>query len=61
MIITTNLNGISRHGLDIDPASIHIFSGAIVAFVKYWLLESDLTLAEAQEKLFDSVGQMNII
>lgn len=60
MIVTANLDGSHKLGLTIDPASIHVFSGAIVAFVKYWLLETDLSLTEAQDKLFAIVGQMRV-
>lgn len=60
MIVTANLDGSQKLGLTIDTASIHIFSGAIVAFVEYWLLETDLSLTEAQDKLFAIVGQMRV-
>ncbi|MGT2928731.1 TetR/AcrR family transcriptional regulator [Streptococcus dentasini] len=60
MIVTTNLEGSHEHGLTIDPASIHIFSGAIVSFVNYWLLDTNLSLEKAQEKLFATIGNLRL-
>lgn len=37
----------------VSMAYIHIFSGAISTFISYWLLETELSLLEAQEQLFD--------
>ncbi|MGT2754332.1 TetR/AcrR family transcriptional regulator [Streptococcus ovis] len=60
MLVSANIQ--SSHSIGTTPniAYIHIFSGGIVAFVKYWLLETKLTLEEAQDKLFSIVGQMRV-
>ncbi|MBS4770854.1 hypothetical protein KG090_06850 [Carnobacteriaceae bacterium zg-ZUI240] len=44
-----------------DSLFIHIFSGGIVAFVSYWLLETSYTLEEAQDKLFTVLGQLKAV
>lgn len=60
MIIATNLDTTRLSDVSVDPAAIHVFAGAIVSFVSYWILETDLTLNEAQDKLFSIVGQMQV-
>ncbi|AND79117.1 TetR/AcrR family transcriptional regulator [Streptococcus pantholopis] len=44
-----------------DTSFVHIFSGGVVAFVCYWLLQTNFTLEEAQEKLFTVLGQLKVV
>lgn len=60
MLVSANIQSSHSIGTTPDISYIHIFSGGIVAFVKYWLLETDLSLTEAQDKLFAIVGQMRV-
>lgn len=52
MLIHANIKTNQQFTDHINLAFIHIFSGAVASFISYWLLETDLTLLEAQEQLF---------
>lgn len=39
---------------------ITVFSGGVVAFITHWLLETNLSLEEAQDTLFNILGQLNM-
>lgn len=52
MLIKANLKSSQQFPDSVNLAFIHCFSGAISAFVSYWLLETDWTLLEAQDQLF---------
>lgn len=61
MLVSANIQSSHSIGTTPDISYIHIFSGGVVAFVKYWLLETSFTLEEAQEKLFAIIGQMRVV
>ncbi|MEI4337578.1 TetR/AcrR family transcriptional regulator [Streptococcus suis] len=52
MLIEASVKSSQRFPEPINPAFIHIFSGAVSSYICYWLLETDLSLLEAQEQLF---------
>lgn len=39
----------------INFAYLHIFSGAVSSYISFWLLETDLTLEEAQQQLYNTL------
>ncbi|WP_156019731.1 TetR/AcrR family transcriptional regulator [Streptococcus ruminantium] len=51
MLIKAIIKSSQQFANPINLAFIHIFSGAVASFVSYWLLETDLTLLEAQEQI----------
>lgn len=60
MLVSANIQSSHSIGTTPDISYIHIFSGGVVAFVSYWLLQTSFTLEEAQEKLFAIIGQMRV-
>lgn len=56
MLVNANLKAGKKVKHTPDVAFIHTFVGGIVAFVNYWLSETDWELATAQNKLFASLG-----
>ena len=59
MLIHANIKTNQQFTDHINLAFIHIFSGAVASFISYWLLETDLTLLEAQEQLFTILKHLN--
>ncbi|MBS4462493.1 TetR/AcrR family transcriptional regulator [Aerococcaceae bacterium zg-B36] len=61
MLVMSMHQGSQQINVTPDSLFIHIFSGGIVAFVSYWLLQTSYTLEEAQEKLFVVLGQLKAV
>lgn len=53
MLIKANIKSSQQFPEPVDPASIHVFSGAVSSYISFWLLETNLTLLEAQEQLYN--------
>lgn len=57
-LVSANIQSSNEIHVSLDPFYIHIFSGGIT---NYWILNTDWKLEDAQNKLFNILGQLKIL